>query len=159
MRRHGLPIRRSYVIEAHYHEESSGYEAMRKLLCSAPRPDAVFAASDPIAIGALQALLEERVRLPEDMGLIGVGNARYGQYLSVSLSTVDQNRIEIGRSAAALLLKLVKAKRVSKPQVVLIEPTLVIRQSSNRIPGLSRSQAVQGVQFSRASSAAAGPPR
>lgn len=132
LRRHGLSMRRDYVIEAHYHEESSGYQSMRKLLEVSRRPDAIFAASDPIAIGALQAILEAKLRLPEDMGLIGVGNARYGQYLSVSLSTVDQNRVQIGRTAANLLLRRIQKSAPSQPQIILIDPTLVIRESSNR---------------------------
>jgi LacI family transcriptional regulator len=71
-----LPLNDDLVIESHYHEESGGYEAMRRLLKLASPPDAVFAASDPIAIGALQAALEANLDLPAYFGLIGVGNHR-----------------------------------------------------------------------------------
>jgi LacI family transcriptional regulator, galactose operon repressor len=72
---------------------------------------AVFAVSDPNAIGALQAALEAGLRLPQDIGLIGVGNHRYGRYLRAPLSTVDQQRSTIGQSAANLLLSLIEKEQ------------------------------------------------
>ena len=88
-------------------------------------------ASDPIAIGALQAALEANLNLPADFGLIGVGNHRYGRFLKVPLSTVDQQRLQIGRLAAELLLASMDKKRV-RPKSMLTEPKLVVRDSSNR---------------------------
>jgi LacI family transcriptional regulator len=126
-----LPVNDDLVIESHYHEESGGYEAMQRLLKLASPPDAVFAASDPIAIGALQAALEADLRLPDDFGLIGVGNHRYGRFLRVPLSTVDQQRSQIGHLAAELLLALMDKKRL-RPKSILTEPKLVVRDSSNR---------------------------
>ena len=126
-----LPLNDDLVIESHYHEESGGYEAMQRLLKLALPPDAVFAASDPIAIGALQAALEADLSLPEDFGLIGVGNHRYGRFLRVPLSTVDQQRSQIGHLAAELLLASMDKKRL-RPKSILTEPKLVVRDSSNR---------------------------
>jgi LacI family transcriptional regulator len=91
----------------------------------------VFAASDPIAIGSLQAALEARLHLPADFGLIGVGNHRYGRFLKVPLSTVDQQRSQIGQLAAELLLESMEKKR-ARPKSILTEPKLVVRDSSNR---------------------------
>jgi LacI family transcriptional regulator len=126
-----LPLDDDLVIESHYHEESGGYEAMQRLLKLASPPDAVFAASDPIAIGALQAALEANLNLPADFGLIGVGNHRYGRFLKVPLSTVDQQRSQIGHLAAELLLASMEKKRL-RPKSLLTEPKLVVRDSSNR---------------------------
>jgi LacI family transcriptional regulator len=135
-----LPSEDDLVIESHYHEESGGREAMQRLLKLASPPDAVFAASDPIAIGALQAALKAGLNLPADLGLIGVGNHRYGQFLKVPLSTLDQQRSQIGRLAANLLLELMQKKR-ARPKSILTEPKLVVRDSSNRagISGLLTS--------------------
>jgi LacI family transcriptional regulator len=127
----GLKVKEDFVIESNYHEESGGYNAMHQLLRLVPRPDAVFAASDPIAIGALQAALEAGLRLPRDIGLIGVGNHRYGPYLRVPLSTVDQQRTKIGHSAANLILELMDEERF-RARSILVEPKLVIRDSSSR---------------------------
>ncbi len=142
----GLKAREDYVIESNYHDESGGYDAMRKLLGFSPRPDAVFAASDPNAIGALQAALEAGLRLPQDIGLIGVGNHRYGRYLRVPLSTVDQQRSTIGHSAANLLLSLIE-KEQFRPRSILVPPKLVIRDSSNRAElGRSRTPRTAAAQ-------------
>lgn len=143
-----LPFVIERVVESNYHAESGGYEAMQKLLAldAGVRPDAVFAASDPIAIGVLQAALDARLEIPRDFGLIGVGNHQYSQYLRVPLSTVDQQRLQIGREAAKLLLRLVddeaqKSKRKAGPEDspgaaaaidILLEPQLVARASSLR---------------------------
>ena len=110
---------------------------MQRLLKLSAPPDAVFAASDPIAIGALQAALEANLDLPADFGLIGVGNHRYGRFLKVPLSTMDQQRSQIGHLAANLLLESMEKKR-SRPKSILTEPKLVVRDSTNRVglPGL-----------------------
>ena len=69
---------------------------MQKLLDLPRRPDAVFAASDPIAIGAMQAALDAGFEIPEQIGLIGVGAHQYSKYLRIPLSTIDQRRSLIG---------------------------------------------------------------
>lgn len=141
LREFGIPTRKEYILEAQFHDESSGFKAAKKLLTIRSRPDAVFAASDPIAIGALEALLESGQRVPQDIGLIGVGSHRYGRYLRVPLSTVDQNLIEIGQQAASLLLGLIeKGAKRRKPRVILLDPKLVARESSGGRAALGRSR-------------------
>ena len=132
-----MRVRQDYIVSAEYHNEESGYEGIKQLLALNPRPDAVFAASDPIAIGAMQALQESGLRLPTDFGVIGVGMHRYGEYLRIPLSTVDQHRTEIGRLAASILLGAIDGKPVPTSPV-LIEPTLIVRDSSCRIPELDK---------------------
>src|ERR1035437_2850965 len=152
LRESGRTPNLDYLVQAHYHEESSGLDAMRFLLGLPSPPNAVFAASDPIAIGSLQAMCQSGLRLPEDTGIIGVGNHRYSQYLRFQLSTIDQRRLEIGKSAARLLLDLIDGKQRAKVATVLLEPELIIRSSSCRFasqeygehPGLSRSLASAG---------------
>lgn len=134
LRKNGRQVRRAYVVEAPYHAESGGFQAVEALLRLNPPPDAVFAASDPIAIGALDAAQKHGLSLPENFGVVGVGNMRYGQYLRVPLSTVDQQRREIGRRAAALLIDLINKESGLPPGAVLLQPRLIVRESSNRIP-------------------------
>lgn len=125
-----IKVREDLIAPAHFHEEVSAVSAMRQLLRLKQKPDAVFCASDPIAIGALQAALEAGYAVPEEIGIIGVGNHRYGQYLRVPISTVDQKRLEMGNRAATLLLDLIRQADKVSHRVVLIEPALVIRGSS-----------------------------
>ncbi len=120
------------IIESNYHEESGGFEAMQRLLNLPSPPDAVFAASDPIAIGAMQAALDRGLRLPEQFGLIGVGGHHYGKYLQVPLSTVEQQRFRIGQNAAEMLIEFINDREPASPRQVLVEPHLLIRASSRR---------------------------
>jgi LacI family transcriptional regulator len=122
----------TYIVDAGY-EDSSGYKAMRKLLRVNPVPDGVFCYNDPVAIGAIRAVLESGMRVPEDVSVVGAGNVHYSDMLSVPLTTVDQGTKEIGTRAAELLLEQIGAKQAPRPKRILITPNLVIRQSTKRM--------------------------
>ena len=130
MRKAGLRIRRKFVLEAF--GEAGGHDATLQLLQMRPRPDAIFAASDPVAIGALRALHESGVHVPQDFGVIGVGRVRYGEDLRVSLSTIDTHSTEIGKTAASILLSIINGSPPPKGPV-FIEPTLIARESSRLV--------------------------
>ena len=121
----------SYVVEAHY-EDSSGYNAMRKLLQTKPLPDGIFCYNDPVAIGAMKAILEAGLSIPNDIAVVGAGNVRYSDLLAVPLTTIDQGTREIGKQAADILLKEIASKTTEAPQTILIPPRLVVRQSTLR---------------------------
>ena len=103
---------------------------MIKLLRKKPAPDGVFCYNDPVAIGAIRAISEAGLRVPEDIAIVGAGNVHYSDFLAVPLTTVDQGTFEIGKSAANLLLEHIASKRSLRPRKVLIVPRLVVRQSS-----------------------------
>jgi LacI family transcriptional regulator, galactose operon repressor len=131
LRDSGIRVRRDFVLEVR--GQAGGYQGTKDLLRLTSKPDAIFAASDPIAIGAMIAVQESGARIPTDIGIIGVGNTLYTEYLRCSLSTVDQRSEMAGRAAGSILLRLIKGERVpDKP--MLLEPELIIRDSSCRIP-------------------------
>ena len=78
------------VISPDMHGRDSGREAMRRLLAIDPLPDSVFCYNDNVAVGALQAILDAGLRVPDDIALIGVANLAPTDMLKVPLSTVDQ---------------------------------------------------------------------
>ena len=110
--------------------ESDGYRAMKGLLSVRPRIDAVFAANDPSAIGAMKAIWEAGLRVPDDIAVVGVGDIALGDLLRVPLTTVSWSREDQGRRAAELLLDRVRSNSSDKPRRVVIEPHLVVRRSS-----------------------------
>jgi LacI family transcriptional regulator len=124
-----LQVPPGYVVDAGYQDET-GYEAMHKLLRVIPRPDGVFCYNDPVAIGAMRAILEAGLRIPEDIAVAGAGNVHYSDSLAVPLTTVDQATREIGKRAAGLLLQRIASKRKLRPKKILIEPKLVVRRST-----------------------------
>ena len=97
-----------------------------------PRPDGVFCFNDPNAIGALSAIHDAGLKVPNDIAVIGVGNLHYDSLLRVPLSSVDQDSSALGEEAAKLALKLIENKTKSKPRKILLEPKLVPRASSLR---------------------------
>jgi LacI family transcriptional regulator len=110
--------------------ESEGYRAMKRLLTVQPKIDAVFAANDPSAIGAMKAIWEAGLRVPEDVAVVGVGDIALGDLLRVPLTTVGWSRKEQGRHAAELLLNGLDDDQISEPQRIIIPPRLIVRESS-----------------------------
>lgn len=107
-----------------------GAEAMQILLKRKTVPDGVFAHNDPLAIGAMSAIFEAGMRIPEDIKLIGCGNLHYDNLLRVALSSVDQKSSAIGEHAAQIILKSLRSKVSLPPTRVVLKPSLVIRQST-----------------------------
>ena len=109
--------------------ESDGYRAMKRLLTVKPRIDAVFAANDPAAIGAMKAIWEAGLSVPNDIAVVGVGDIALGDLLRVPLTTVGWSRQEQGRHAAELLLNGLDLDD-DVPQRIVIPPQLIVRESS-----------------------------
>ena len=109
--------------------ESDGYRAMKRLLTVRPKIDAVFCANDPAAIGAMKAIWETGLRVPDDVAVVGAGDIALGDLLRVPLTTVGWSRRDQGRHAAELLLKGVEGEN-EPPQRVIIPPRLIVRESS-----------------------------
>jgi len=109
--------------------EGDGYRAMKRLLAVKPRVDAVFAANDPAAIGAMKAIWETGLRVPDDIAIVGAGDIALGDLLRVPLTTVGWSRQEQGRHAAELLLNGLD-RQSDPPQRIVIPPRLIVRESS-----------------------------
>jgi LacI family transcriptional regulator len=112
--------------------DDTGYEGMRKLLAVRPLTDGVFCYNDPVAIGAMKAILDAGLKLPGDIALVGAGNVHYSDVLAVPLTTIDQGTCQIGALAAELLIARIASKRTLRPKTILIPPKLVERESTRR---------------------------
>ena len=131
--RHGWHVSIRYVVAAG-HEDETGYEGMRRLLEVRPIPDGVFCFNDPVAIGAIKAIREAGLRVPQDIAVVGAGNVHYSDLLAVPLTTVDQGTRQMGTHAAEILLERIGQTRSLRPRKILIPPKLVERESSRRMP-------------------------
>ena len=124
----GLSIPEGFVVQAT--DDDSGYQATRRLLKLNPRPDGVFGYNDPTAAGAMKAILEAGIRIPDEIKVIGVGNVHYSDLLRVPLSTIDQSSASIGQQAADILVKAIGTKRKRPLKTILIDPILIAREST-----------------------------
>jgi LacI family transcriptional regulator len=106
LRKHDLAAPKNYVVAGEAADDSgdvSGYLAMQQLLSVRPRPDAVFCYNDPIAMGAMKAILGAKLRIPEDVAIVGCGNVTYAELLRVPLTSIDLQSNALGRQTAKQL--------------------------------------------------------
>lgn len=111
----------------------SGRECMKQLFPK--KPDALFAVEDYTALGAMQAIKQAGYIIPDDIAIVGFANETFGEYLTPSLSTVNQHTARMGEEAAGLFFDVLNKKRFIKtPSTKLIlEPELIVRESSIKI--------------------------
>jgi LacI family transcriptional regulator, galactose operon repressor len=109
--------------------EESGYRAGERLLALAPRPTAVFAANDSMAIGCLLALRAAGVRVPEDMAVAGFDDIPIARYITPSLTSVHVPIAELGTRAMERLLHAVESKNEHERRQETVATTLVVRGS------------------------------
>ncbi len=131
LKKHGIEANRDWILRGTFYADSGG-EAMRRLLETRPRPTAVFAANDPMAIGAVYACRDAGLRVPEDISVIGAGNIEGSLHPNPFLTTVDWPRQDLGRTAARMLLNAIKHPR-HRPETTLFEPRVLVRQSAAKL--------------------------
>jgi LacI family transcriptional regulator len=120
-----LPTRR--VVEADW-THAGGYRAVHRLRAAAPEITAVFVQSDTMAVGALKALHEQGVRVPEDCSVVGCDDLSFAPYLVPALTTVRIPFQQTGERAAALLLDHIQGQLVTRRELLPVE--LIVRAST-----------------------------
>jgi DNA-binding LacI/PurR family transcriptional regulator len=127
MRRFHLQKHRT-VVPGSFTEEG-GHSGALRILDMKPRPTAIFVANDLAAIGALNALEERGLRVPDDISLVGYDNTSLAALRHISLTTVHQPRLEMGQLAvSALLERLDEGRR--RPRRAVLSPSLVVRRTT-----------------------------
>ncbi len=109
--------------------EASGYEAIKKILALQPRPTAIFALNDSMAIGALSALREIGVDIPREIALVGFDDIPVARFLSPALSSVRVSINELGATAVQKLVHAIREKNDHTKQHVVIPTSLALRES------------------------------
>jgi DNA-binding LacI/PurR family transcriptional regulator len=110
-----------------------GYDLAIKLFSGRNIPDAFFAASDFSAMGVLQALKKLEIKIPEEVGIVGYANEPFTELINPAITTLDQFSIEMGKEAAKIMLEdLCELNSPGKIKQVIIDPLLIVRESSNR---------------------------
>lgn len=126
-----LPDAQEWVLPGEF-DEASGHRAGRELLAASPRPDAVFAANDMMALGCLFAFAQARVDVPGGIALAGFDDIPLARYVHPALTTIRVNIAELGARAARLLIAQVAGEAASEPAVLATE--LIVRESSCTAP-------------------------
>lgn len=122
-----IPYREDYVAEGDFTKET-GYLAMERLLKLPERPTAVICCSDMSAVGAMEAIRDYGLSVPEDLSVIGFDDIEIASYVQPPLTTVRQDMITIGKRVIELLDELIMDEQLTPPEAII--PTeLIIRGS------------------------------
>lgn len=127
---HGLEFNENFVIESRSRVEE-GRRTMKQWLAMETRPDAIFSSSDFSALGAIQVIREHGLKIPEDISIVGFSNEPFTRFMELSISTVDQSPIEMGKITAQVFLEEVSnGDKIKSEKQVVLTPELIIRKSS-----------------------------
>lgn len=125
---HGIPVNEDYIIETEFLEEG-GYKAVQHFLALKEPPTAIVLMDDLMAFGAIRALKDRRMKIPEDIALASFNNIPTAQFASPPLTSVDVNSSELGKTAMEILLDEIKSpKPIIKRAIIPFE--LIRRRSS-----------------------------
>lgn len=125
--KHGVPVDNDLIKIGDY-KRVSGYNLARELLDMACPPTAIFVANNMMTLGALQAIHDKGLRIPEDMALVGFGDMPWADLLHPPLTAVAQPTYELGCAAANVLLRRM-ADRNSPIVHMRLDPVLIVRES------------------------------
>jgi LacI family transcriptional regulator len=124
----GIAVRAEQVETGEY-TVASGLAAMRRLLSLRDRPTAVFCANDQMALGAMKAIAEAGMRVPDDIAVAGFDDDMFAAYVTPALTTVRRPIAEMSRMAAQRLLQVIERER-TEPETVYVRTELVLRESA-----------------------------
>ena len=133
LKKNGIPFDPRLVYTGDVSIEA-GRHAVQYFLELPVPPDAVFAVEDFTALGAIKELKHNNISIPKDFGIIGFANESFGEHISPSLSTIDQQTVTMGKEAFLLMLELIEEKSNKRGPVQkrILDPIPVFRNSSLR---------------------------
>lgn len=130
----GITPDEDYIVVRDERNCLGGYEATKELLnkTDGKRPTAIFAAYDRLAYGAMRAIREAGLRIPEDISIIGVDNNQVSDYMTPALSSIETTADEVGKIAGEMLIGRIQGD-TSTYQMVYLSPRLCPRASCRKI--------------------------
>lgn len=126
----GLEFDESLVIET-FSKVSEGRKSAKILLEMDNPIDAIFSSSDFAALGAIEEIKEQGLKIPQDICVVGFSNEPFTKFMELSITSVDQSPIEMGRIAAKVFLEEISnGKKIKTEKQVVLTPELIVRKSS-----------------------------
>lgn len=125
----GLPVDETLIVPTARMQREDGAAAMNQLLESGQRPDAVFCFNDLVALGAMRAIHQHRLRVPDDVAVVGFDNIEEGQFATPSLTTIAPDRRVIARHAVQRLLARIDGVPIEGPGRIVVPHKLLVRES------------------------------
>lgn len=133
MKELGLQPRQEYMIESLYVNPSAARSATEKLLKLPDRPTCILLPDDVSAFGALDAITDAGLKIPEDISIAGYDGVLVSELMNPRLTTIKQNAAKIGEEAARLLIHTIENKKNPILEPVIVEGELIIRDSIGHV--------------------------
>ncbi|GAA5346782.1 LacI family DNA-binding transcriptional regulator [Planifilum fimeticola] len=130
----GLKVEPKWCLQGRFVKEG-GYQAVKLLAAQDLLPEAIFSANDEMAIGAMEALEERGIKVPQEVAIVGFDDIQLARYVRPALTTVRQPMYDMGSMAASLLFRLFQKDRSVRS--VMLETELIIRESCGGNPSIS----------------------
>jgi len=130
LRENGVSLQQEYFFRGADSGVESGYKGLCAMLEKGTLPKALFAARDNIAVGILRAAAEHKIRIPEELSILGYDDIPLSDYLSRKLTTIRQPAAQIGEKAAELLQLRLSDRQKREPVSIRLVPELVVRESA-----------------------------
>ena len=128
----GIRLEQELVIHCDFNQEYA-YLATKELLALKKRPDAIFTISDRMGIGAMRAIKEKGLKMPDEIGLVSFNNEPIVSLLTPAISSVEIPAFELGKETARLFIEMINSENRDNFETILLKPKLFIRESSRRI--------------------------
>jgi LacI family transcriptional regulator len=132
LKKGGLPIDESLIVHCEFKQEAA-YKASKQLLESPNPPDAFFAISDRLALGAFVAIKDRGLHIPQDIAIVGFNDEPIMSLVTPKISSVMQPAFEMGRRIARLFIEQIHAEGKPEVETIVLKPQLVIRESSLKL--------------------------
>ncbi len=129
LEKNGLSFHPDYVVFSGFHE-SDGQRGMEQLLKLTPRPDALFAVNDPVAVGSYEVIKQAGLKIPDDIAVVGFSNNPISAVVNPPLTTVEQPSYEMGKYAAEILIRMIKSGKDENTESPLVLNTRLIKRAS-----------------------------
>ncbi|MEW9121920.1 MAG: LacI family DNA-binding transcriptional regulator [Thermotaleaceae bacterium] len=124
---YGLPIYKKFIVKGNY-DIDSGYRAMKQMLENEEYPTAVFCSNDDMAVGAMKAIREKNLSVPQDISIIGFDDNIFSNFLTPALTTVQRPIGKIGEAGAQALIQFINKDNVENDRI-FISTELIERES------------------------------
>lgn len=132
LQNHNLPVNDFYIVGDNFGEQN-GYIGAKILLNAPDRPTAIFCGSNLISLGAIRAITDENLKIPDDISTIAFDDQFYSGYLATPMTTIGQEKEDMGKIAIRLLLNKINSKNLKDKKGIVIPPKLIVRKSVRRL--------------------------
>ena len=135
LREKGLEAQEEHWIEGNW-SSTSGAQAVERLFEQYPEMDSIFVGNDQMALGVIQVACQRKLKIPEDLGIMGFDNIPESAFFCPPLTTIQQDQYAVGKVAVEETIKMIKSGwhglEPVESKSIMLTPTLLVRQSSLR---------------------------